>query len=93
MPAGKVKVRISEGSALRYRVPKGYAYVHVESSRGEYGYFMVSDGGEKPYRVAVRGASYPQGLYGIEKYMPGTRIEDVPVWLATMDVCAPEIDR
>jgi len=93
MPAGKVNVRISEGSALRYRVPKGYAYVHVESSRGEYGYFMVSDGEEKPYRVAVRGASYPQGLYGIEKYMPGTRIEDVPVWLATMDVCAPEIDR
>jgi len=60
MPAGKVNLRISEGSALRHRIPKGYAYAHVESSRGEYGYFMISDSGEKTYRVAVRGALYPQ---------------------------------
>ncbi len=94
MPSSdKVNVKISKGSALRYRVPKGMAYVHIESTRGEYGFFVVSDGKDKPYRVAVRGASYPQGLYGIEKYLPGTRIEDVPLWLATMDVCAPEIDR
>ena len=93
MPEGKVNVRISDGNALRYRVPKGQAYVHVESTRGEYGYYMVSDGGEKPYRVVVRGASYPQTFIGIEKYLPGTRIEDVPIWLSTMDVCAPEVDR
>jgi len=93
MPEGKVNVRFSEGNALRFRVPKGYAYVHIESTRGEYGYFVVSNGEDKPYRAAVRGASYPQGLYGIEKYLAGTRIEDVPIWLATMDVCAPEIDR
>lgn len=94
MPSGdKVNVKMSDGNALRYRIPRGMAYVHVESTRGEFGYMVVSNGGEKPYRVAVRGASYPQGLYGIEKYLPGTRIEDVPVWLNTMDVCAPEIDR
>ncbi|KHC91498.1 NADH dehydrogenase subunit D [Thermotoga sp. Mc24] len=89
----RVNVPIGRGNGLRRIVPKGMAYVHVESTRGEYGFFVVSDGKNKPYRVAVRGASYPQGLYGIEKYLPGTRIEDVPIWLATMDVCAPEIDR
>ncbi|ABR31075.1 NADH-quinone oxidoreductase subunit D [Thermosipho melanesiensis] len=93
MPVGKVNTPISEGSALRFRVPKGQAYVHIESTRGEYGYYMVSDGGEKPYRVVVRGASYPQTFIGVEKYLPGTRIEDVPIWLSTMDVCAPEVDR
>ncbi|ACJ76121.1 NADH dehydrogenase subunit D [Thermosipho africanus H17ap60334] len=93
MPEGKINVPISEGNALRYRVPKGSVYVHIEASRGEYGYYVVSDGGEKPYRIVVRGASYPQTLYGIEKYLPGTRIEDVPIWLDTMGVCSPEVDR
>ncbi|AKI96670.1 NADH-quinone oxidoreductase subunit D [Kosmotoga pacifica] len=90
---GPVNVRFSRGSALRFRVPAGSVYAHVESSRGEYGYFVVSDGGEKPYRIHVRGASYPQGLYGVENKLPGTRIEDVALWLGTMDFCSPEIDR
>lgn len=93
MPKGPVNVRVSRGSALRWRVPAGKVYSHIECSRGEYGYLIVSDGGEKPYRVHVRGASFPQGLYGIEKLLPGTRIEDVALWLGTMDFCPPEIDR
>lgn len=92
MPEGPVNVK-PKGNALRWRIPKGEYYARVESSRGEYGYYMVSNGEERPYRVAVRGASYPQGLYGIEKGMPGTRLEDVAIWLDTMGVCAPEIDR
>jgi NADH-quinone oxidoreductase subunit D len=32
-------------------------------------------------------------LLGIEKYLPGERIEDAAIWLDTMGVCAPEIDR
>ncbi len=93
MPSGPVNTRFSEGNALRFKVPKGSVYVHVESTRGEYGYYIVSNGEEKPYRIAVRGASYPQGTYGIVNFLPGTRIEDVPIWLDTMGVCAPEIDR
>lgn len=89
---GPVNVKLP-GNALKWRIPPGEAYAHVESSRGEYGYYVVSTGETTPYRVHVRGASYPQGLYGIEKYLPGTRIEDVPLWLGTMDVCPPEIDR
>ncbi|RLL84535.1 NADH-quinone oxidoreductase subunit D [Petrotoga sp. HKA.pet.4.5] len=90
---GKVWNKISNGSALRWRVPKGQVYTHVECARGEYGYYMVSEGEDKPYRVAVRGASYPQGLLGVEKYLPGTRIEDAALWMDTMGVCPPEIDR
>ena len=78
---------------MRWTVPKGYVYSAIECSRGEFGYYMVSDGGTHPYRVGVRGASYPQGLLGIEKYMPGTRIDDASLWVDTMGVCSPEIDR
>lgn len=90
---GPVRARIATGSALRWRVPPGMVYSCVESARGEYGYLVVSDGGEMPYRIAVRGSSYPQGLMGVEKYLPGHRIDDASLWMDTMGVCAPEIDR
>lgn len=93
MPEGPVRIRPGRGQSMRWQVPKGHAYSTVESSRGEFGYFIVSDGGIKPYRVGVRGASYPQGLLGIEKYLPGTRIDDAALWVDTMGVCSPEIDR
>ncbi|MBN2605552.1 MAG: NADH-quinone oxidoreductase subunit D [Bacilli bacterium] len=93
MPEGPVRVPLGRGQSMRWTVPKGYAYSVVESSRGEFGYFMVSNGGTHPYRVGVRGASYPQGLLGIEKYLPGTRIDDAALWVDTMGVCSPEIDR
>jgi len=93
MPEGPVRVKPSRGQSMRWKVPKGYVYSPVESSRGEFGYYMVSDGGINPYRIGVRGASYPQGLLGIEKYMPGTRIDDCALWVDTMGICSPEIDR
>lgn len=93
MPSGKVRAKVDDGSALRWRVPAGQVYSAIEASRGEYGYYMVSTGGLMPYRVAVRGASFPQGLLGLEKYLPGHRIDDAPLWFDTMGVCSPEIDR
>jgi NADH-quinone oxidoreductase subunit D len=93
MPEGPVRVKPGRGQSMRWTVPAGYAYSPIESSRGEFGYFMVSNGGTNPYRVGVRAASYPQGLLGIEKYLPGTRIDDASLWVDTMGVCSPEIDR
>lgn len=93
MPEGPVRVKPIRGQSMRWTVPKGHVYSVVESSRGEFGYFMVSNGGTHPYRVGVRGASYPQGLLGIEKYLPGTRIDDAALWVDTMGICSPEIDR
>jgi len=93
IPKGDVRVPLSKGQSMRWTVPKGQVYSVVESSRGEFGYYMVSDGGTHPYRIGVRGASYPQGLLGIEKYLPGTRLDDAALWVDTMGVCSPEIDR
>jgi NADH-quinone oxidoreductase subunit D len=92
MEKGPVRAPLG-ANALKFRVPKGQVYSTVESSRGEYGYYMVSDGDIKPYRVHVRGASFPQGTLGIEKYLPGTRLEDAALWVDTMGICSPEIDR
>lgn len=93
MPGGKIRTKALDGSALRWRVPAGQVYSAVEASRGEYGYYTVSTGETMPYRIAVRGASFPQGLLGIEKYLPGHRIDDAALWFDTMGICSPEIDR
>lgn len=90
---GSVRAKVSTGNALKWKVPAGQVYTAVESTRGEYGYFIVSDGKKMPYRIAVRGASFPQGLLGIEKYLVGHRIDDASLWMDTMGVCSPEIDR
>ena len=37
-----------------FKVPKGDVYVSVEATKGELGYYLVSDGSEKPWRYRVR---------------------------------------
>ena len=40
------------------KVPPGEAYVPVESPRGELGFYVVSDGGQRPYRVHIRDPAF-----------------------------------
>ena len=59
-----------------FRVPEGEVYQVIESPRGEVGYYMVSDGTAKPYRVHVRGAEFRQSA-GLPTMVEGTLIADV----------------
>ncbi len=54
-------------------------YSRVESSRGEYGYYVVSDGSLKPRRVHVRGPSYVHAVTLLERMLVGANIADVPI--------------
>ncbi|MBN2874065.1 MAG: NADH-quinone oxidoreductase subunit D [Spirochaetales bacterium] len=78
---------------LKWRVPAGDAYVRTESSKGEYAYYMVSDGGVRPYRVHVRGASVTHGVHILENMLAGARIEDASQIMFSLDACPPEVDR
>ena len=78
---------------LRWKVPAGYAFARVESSKGEFGYFVVSDGGLKPVRVHVRGPSYTHGINVAERLLKGANIADVSQILFSLDVCPPDIER
>jgi len=88
---GSVYKRIP--NPFKWRIPAGDAYVRCESSRGELGLYIVSDGGDKPYRVHVRTPSYPHGLAILEKVLVGESIADVGNIMISMYVVAPEIDR
>lgn len=86
-------IRVAVGNPLKFRVPKGDTYAKVESSKGEYGYYVVSDGGVKPYRISVRGPSFPAGLALSQEHFKGMDIADVAIWMASFGVCPPDIDR
>ncbi len=85
--------KVDLGNPLKLKVPAGDVYCSVESSKGEYGYYIVSDGGLKPYRVSVRGPSLPGGLALCHKHLPGMRIADVAIWMASLSICPPDFDR
>ncbi|MBV8244752.1 MAG: NADH-quinone oxidoreductase subunit D [Candidatus Eremiobacteraeota bacterium] len=79
---------VSEG----FRVPPGDVYASVEGPRGELGYYVVSDGGNRPYRVRTR----PPSLYNLQALKgmaPGNLIADLVVMIGSMDPVFGEVDR
>ena len=75
-----------------FRVPPGDVYQAIESPRGELGYYLVSDGNNRPYRVRTR----PPSLYNLQalKAMaPGNLIADIVVMIGSLDPVFGEVDR
>ncbi len=79
---------ITEGFA----VPAGEVYQAVESPRGEMGYYVVSDGTAKPYRVHMRAACLAN-LQTLGKMCEGGLIADVVAAIGSIDIVLGEIDR
>jgi len=79
---------ITEG----FSVPAGEVYQAVESPRGEMGYYIVSDGTAKPYRVHMRGPSFAN-LQALSKMCEGQLIADVIAAIGSIDVVLGDIDR
>jgi len=79
---------ITEGFA----VPAGEVYQAVESPRGEMGYYIVSDGTAKPYRVHMRGPSFAN-LQTLGKMCEGRLIADVVAAIGSIDIVLGDVDR
>jgi NADH-quinone oxidoreductase subunit D len=79
---------ITEGFA----VPAGEVYQAVESPRGEMGYYVVSDGTAKPYRVHMRAACLAN-LQTLPVMCEGGLIADVVAAIGSIDIVLGEIDR
>jgi NADH-quinone oxidoreductase subunit D len=75
-----------------FRVPAGEAYQCVEAPRGEIGYYVVSDGTSKPYRVHMRTPSFGN-LQGLPKMLENTMIADSIAALGSMDFVLGDTDR
>ncbi len=79
---------VTEGFA----VPPGEVFQAIESPRGEMGYYVVSDGTAKPYRVHMRNPSYAT-LQALETMCKGRQLADVVAVIGSIDIVLGEIDR
>jgi len=79
---------ITEG----FQVPEGEVYQAVESPRGEMGYYVVSDGSAKPYRVHMRSACLAN-MQTLPTMCEGRLIADVVAAIGSIDIVLGEIDR
>ncbi|RNC68120.1 MAG: NADH dehydrogenase (quinone) subunit D [Desulfuromonadales bacterium] len=75
-----------------FPAPEGEVYQSVEAPKGELGYYIVSDGGTKPYRMRIRPPSFVN-LGAIEKMAKGSMLADLVAVIGTLDIVLGEIDR
>lgn len=79
---------VSEG----FKPPEGEVYVCIESPKGEIGYYIVSDGSGKPYRVHVRAPSFIN-LQALPVMSAGGLVADLVAVIGSLDPVMGEVDR
>jgi NADH-quinone oxidoreductase subunit D len=75
-----------------FTVPEGEVYQGVESPRGEMGYYVVSDGTAKPYRVHMRSPSFAN-LNAIGVMCEHNLLADVVAAIGSIDIVLGDVDR
>jgi NADH-quinone oxidoreductase subunit D len=73
-------------------VPAGEVYAAVESGKGEFGVYLVSDGTNRPYRCKIRSPGYVH-LQALDALARGHQLADVVAIVGTIDPVFGEIDR
>ncbi len=80
-------------NVLHWQIPRGETYIRGECSRGEYGFYLVTDGSRFPRRVNVRGPSYTHAMTLLERMIVNTNISDVAALMVSLHTYPPEIER
>jgi len=79
---------VSEG----FKPEPGEVYVGVEAPKGELGFYLVSDGGPRPYRMKIRPPSF-LNLQALPKMAEGRMLADLVAIIGTLDIVLGDIDR
>jgi len=75
-----------------FPVPKGEVYQAVEGPKGEMGFYIVSDGGPKPYRWRARTPSF-YNLQSLPTMVRGGLVADVIVAIGSIDIVLGDVDK
>ena len=75
-----------------FTVPIGEVYQSIESARGEIGFYVVSDGKERPYRVHTRAPSFVN-LSALPAMVEGALLADVVAVIGSIDIVLGDVDR
>ncbi len=74
------------------KVPRGQAYVRYENPKGEFGYYIISEGGRIPYRVKIRSTSF-SNLSILPWVLEGALIPDLVAIMGSLDFVLGDVDR
>ncbi|MCF7858357.1 MAG: NADH-quinone oxidoreductase subunit D [Candidatus Cloacimonetes bacterium] len=88
---GKIQAKIP--NVLNWKIPAGQTYIKAESTRGEHGFYIITDGSKYPRRIFVRGASYTHAISVLEKLAVNISISDTAALMVSLHTCPPEIER
>ena len=88
LPPGDVREKVPK----RVKPPKGEVYMRTECPRGELGYYIVSDGTPKPYRIKVKSPCFTM-MSAFREISRGSMIADIIAILGSIDIVLGEIDR
>jgi len=74
------------------KLPKGEFYTRVETARGEFGVYIVSEGATTPYRIRFRSPGF-SNLSALDHMARGGKLGDLVAMMGTLDLVIPDIDR
>ena len=74
------------------KLPKGEFYSRAETARGEFGVYIVSEGGTTPYRIKFRSPGF-SNLSALDHMTRGGKLGDLVATMGTLDLVIPDIDR
>ncbi len=74
------------------RPPVGEAYAHIETPKGELGFYLVSDNSIAPYRCHIRAPSLIN-LTALREMVIGWKLQDMIVTFGSIDITVGEVDR
>ena len=88
IPSGPLQAKVPK----IIKVPKGETYVRAENPKGEMGYYLVSDGGQGPYRLKIRSTSF-SNISILPWLLEGTLIPDIIAIMGSLDFVLGDVDR
>lgn len=88
IPSGPLQAKVPKV----IKVPAGEAYVASENPKGEMGYYLVSDGGQGPYRLKIRSASF-SNISFLPWILEGALVPDIIAILGSLDFVLGDVDR
>jgi NADH-quinone oxidoreductase subunit D/NADH-quinone oxidoreductase subunit C/D len=88
IPEGEFK----EKTKAVIKLPKGEYYQRVETARGDFGVYIISEGQKNPYRLKFRSPGF-SNLSALNQMAKGGKIADLVAIMSTIDLVIPDIDR
>ena len=88
IPSGPLQAKVPKV----IKVPAGETYVRAENPKGEMGYYLVSDGGNGPYRLKIRSASF-SNISMLPWILEGALVPDIIAVMGSLDFVLGDVDR